>query len=132
MEQANNCGCQHFELSKLFMLEFHHNVVKKQTECVLLYSDRDSFFYKVKTPNFYKDFEKKLALKNHFDLSNFPTDHKLYDRSNKKVVLKFKDELAGTPIQEFCALKPRLYSKPSLTGKQKCLRKEAKNSPTPN
>ena len=103
-------GASIFELSKLFMLEFHYNVMKKQTECVLLYSDTDSFIYKVNTSNFYKDLEKNLALRNHFDLSNFPTDHTLYDRSNKKVVLKFKDELAGTPIQEFCALKPKLYS----------------------
>ena len=103
-------GASILDLSKLFMLEFHYNVMKKQTECVLLYSDTDSFIYKVKTPNFYKDLEKNLALKNHFDLSNFPTDHTLYDRSNEKVVLKFKDELARTPIQEFCALKPKMYS----------------------
>ena len=51
-----------------------------------------------------------MDLENHFDLSNFPTDHKLYDRSNERVVLKFKDELVGTPIQESCALKPKLYS----------------------
>ena len=34
----------------------------------------------------------------------------MFDRSNEKQVLKFKDELAGTPNQEFCALKPKLYS----------------------
>ena len=98
------------ELSQLFMLQFHYSVMKKQTDCVLLYSDTDSFIYKLKSENFYYDLEKNLDLKNHFDLSNFPTDQKLYDRSNKKVVLKFKDELAGTPMPVFCSLKPNLYS----------------------
>ena len=46
----------------------------------------------------------------HFDLSNLPKTHPLFDRSNEKVVLMFKDELAGTPIEEFCALKLKLYS----------------------
>ena len=68
------------------MLEFHYNVMKKQTNCVLLYSDTDSFIYKLKSKNFYDDLEKNLDLKNHFDLSNFPTEHKLYDRSNERVV----------------------------------------------
>ena len=45
-----------------------------------------------------------------FDLSNFQKTHPLFDRSNEKVVLMFKNELAGTPIEEFCALKPKLYS----------------------
>ena len=86
----------------------------------------------MKTPNFYKDLEKNLALKNHFDLSNFPTDHTLYDRSNEKVVLKFKDELAGTPIQEFCALKPKLYSILVANGQTKMSAKGTKNSLKPN
>ena len=64
-------GASIFDLSKLFMLEFYYNVKKKQTECVLLYSDTDFFICKVKTPNFYKDLEKNLALKNHFDPSFF-------------------------------------------------------------
>ena len=108
------------------MLEFHYNVMKKQTDCVLLYSDTDSFIYKLKSKNFYDDLKKTLDLKNHFDLSNFPTDHKLYDRSNKRVVLKFKDELAGTPIQEFCALKPKLYSILVANGQTKMTAKGTK------
>ena len=104
------------------MLEFLYNVMKKQTDCVLLYSDKDSFIYKLKNKNFYDD----LDLKNQFDLSNFPTDHKLYDRSNEKVVLKFQDKLAGTPIQEFCALKPKLYSILVANGQTKMTAKGTK------
>ena len=98
------------ELSELFMLNFHYNVMKKETQCQLLYSDTDSFVYKIKTGDFYHDLEVNSTLRAHFDFSNFPRDHKLFDRSNEKQVLKFKDELAGTPIEEFCAFKPKLYS----------------------
>ena len=115
------------------MLEFH-NLMKKQTEYVLLYSDIESFIYKLKTKNFYDDVEKNLDLKNqifqHF--SNFPTDHKLYDRSNEKVVLKFKDDFAGTPILVFCALKPKLCSILVANGQTKMTAKGNKKNRSPN
>ena len=103
-------GASILELSKLFMMDFLYNVMKIETECTLLYSDTDSFIYKIKSPNFYEDLAKNSRLRSHFDLSNFPENHQLHDRSNEKTVLKFKDELAGMPIEEFCALKPKLYS----------------------
>ena len=40
------------ELLKHFMLNFHYNVKKKETSCQLLYSDTDSFIYKIRTGNF--------------------------------------------------------------------------------
>ena len=119
-------GASILELSKLFMLEFHYNVMKKQTRCVQLYSDTDSFIYKLISKNFNNDLDKNLDLKNHFDLSTFPTDHKPYNGSNEKVVLKFKDELAGKPIQEFCALKPKRYSILVGNGKTKMTAKGTK------
>ena len=106
--------------------------MKKQTECSLLYSDTDSFVYKIKTNSFYDDLAKNSTLKKHFDFSNFPSDHKLYDKTNTKVVLKFKDELAGTPIEEFCALKPKLYSIVASNGENKMSAKGTKNSRKPN
>ena len=60
--------------------------------------------------NYYEDLAKKPNLISHFDLSNLPKTHPLFNRSNEKVVLMFKDALAGTPIVEFCALKRKLYS----------------------
>ena len=51
-------GASILELSKLFMLDFHYNVMKKQTECSLLYSDTDSFVSKIKTNSFYDDLTK--------------------------------------------------------------------------
>ena len=103
-------GASILELPKLFMMDFHYNVMKIKTECTLFYSDTNSFIYKIKSPNFYQDFAENSRLRSHFDLSNFPENHQLHNRSNEKTVLKFKDELAGTPIEEFCALKSILYS----------------------
>ena len=53
-------GASILVLSKLFMLEFHYNLMKKQTECVLFYSDTDSFICKLKTKKFYVELEKKF------------------------------------------------------------------------
>ena len=94
-------GASILELSKLFNLNFHYNVMTKETQCQLLYSDIDSFVYK--KGDFYHDLEVNSTLRAHFDFSNFPRDQKLFDRSNEMQVLKFKDDLAGTPIEEFCA-----------------------------
>ena len=55
--KATIVGTSILELSKLLMLELHYNVMKKQTDCVLLYSDTDSFIYKLKSKNFYDDLE---------------------------------------------------------------------------
>ena len=73
-------GASFLELSKLFMLDFHYNVIKKTTQSQLLYSDTDSFVYKLKTGDFYQDLEINSTLRAHFDFSNFPGDHKLFDR----------------------------------------------------
>ena len=73
----------------------------------LLYSDTDSFIYAIKTDDVYLDLKK---IKADFDFSNYDEDHFLFEDTNKKVVLKFKDETDGKPIREFIALKPKLYS----------------------
>ena len=105
--------------------------MKKEASCHLLYSDTDSFIYKVQTGNFYDDLSKNPNLIAHFDLSNLPKNHPLYDRSNEKFVLKFKDEIVGAPIEEFCALKPKLYSL-IAGGIEKCLLRAPRNLPSQN
>ena len=78
-------GASILELSKLLMLEFHYNVMKKQTECVLLYSDTDSFIYKLKTKNFYNDLEKNLDLKKVISISQVfqQITNSIIDRTKK-------------------------------------------------
>ena len=125
-------GASILELSKLFMLDFHYNVMKKQTECSLLYSDTDSFVYKVKTNSFYDDLTKNSTLKKHFDISNFPSDHKLYDKTKAKVVLKFKDELQEHQLKNSVPLSLNFTRLLLVMVKTKCRRKELKNSRKPN
>ena len=49
-------------------------------------------------------------LQNHFDFSNYPNDSPLHCDTNKKITLKFKDEMARKFIREFVGLKPKMYS----------------------
>ena len=84
------------------MFQFHYQKMKPNLKLEQLYSDTDSFIYAIKTDDVYQDLEKIKA--------NYDEDHFLFDDTNKKVVLKFKDEAGGKPIREIIALKPKLYS----------------------
>ena len=43
------------------------------------------------------------------DFSDYPINHPNYDKSNKKVLGKFKDEMNGKIITSFIGLKPKSY-----------------------
>ena len=49
-------------------------------------------------------------MKADFVFSKNDVDHFLLDDTNKKNVLKFKEETGGKAIREFIGLKPKLYS----------------------
>ena len=104
-------GATILDLAKYHMYYFHYRVMRPNLDCRLLYSDTDSLLYSVQSPDFYKELsEKPQSVLSHFDFSNYPSDHFLFIASNKKVVLKFKDEFAGDYITEFIFLQPKLYS----------------------
>ena len=48
--------------------------------------------------------------KNKFDTSDYLEDSQFYDKRNKKVIGKFKDEAAAVVIKEFIGLKSKMYS----------------------
>ena len=100
-------GTSILDLSKRFIFYFHYQQMKANMNLELLYSDTDSFIYAIKTQDLYADLQK---LSDSFNFSNNPSDHFLFSKVNKKVVLKFKDEAAGKIIEEFIALKPKVYS----------------------
>ena len=97
------------DLSKLLMYEFHYDFIKPQYEdkCELLFTDTDSLCYEIETADIYEDMLKN---KDKFDLSEYPKDHKCYDKTNKKVYGKFKDTTKGAVIVEFVGNRPKLYS----------------------
>ena len=48
--------------------------------------------------------------KDRFDNSDYPENSPYFDKTNKKVIGKFKDEAAGIPITEFVGLRSKMYS----------------------
>ena len=102
-------GFSVLDLSKHLMYDWYYNNLKKKygENCTLLYTDTDSLLVDIKTKDVYKDMSET---KDEYDFSDYPTDHPLYDETNKKVICKLKDECAGTPIAEYIGLRPKLYS----------------------
>ena len=97
------------DLSKYLMYDFHYNVMKKKygNNCEVLYTDTDSLIYNIQTDDLYDDFKE---MKDYFDLSEYPADHKCFDTTNKKVIGKFKCETNGVPIEEFIGIRAKMYS----------------------
>ena len=101
------------DLSKLLMFDFNYNYIQKKysyKKAKLLFTDTDSLMYELNTEDFYDDISSDIRDK--FDTSEYPQDHKsgILTGVNKKVIGKFKDEVAGRQITKFVGLRPKLYS----------------------
>ena len=100
------------DLSKTIMYDFHYNYIKKTygDKAKLLFTDTDSLMYEIETEDFYKDISGDV--KDRFDTSDYPPDHPsgIPTGCNKKVLGMFKDEVAGSCIEEFVGLRAKLYS----------------------
>ena len=97
------------ETSKLHMYQFWYDHLKNKynNKVELVYTDTDSSIIQVETDDIYKDM---LEDKNLYDFSEYPINHPNYDITNKKVLMKFKDEMKLLIITEFIGLKPKMYS----------------------
>ena len=82
------------ELSKLLMYKFHYDCIenKYDNNPKLLFTDTDSLMYKIKTEDFYEDFN--------IDKEMLRTKAKYYHNWNKFVGGKMKDETACVAIEE--------------------------------
>ena len=110
------------------MYESHYNIFKKHygENIKLLMTDTDSFIYEIKTEDVYSDM---YDMKEFYDLSNYSKDFtikggvnagkKLFDKTNQKVLGKFKDELGGKPMSEFIGLKSKMYAFSKNDGSEK-------------
>ena len=96
------------DLSKLLMYSFHYDkmVKKYQDKIKLCFTDTDSLLYEIQTADIYKDMEAD----DDYDFSEYPLEHPLYNKKNKKVIGKMKDELNGMILEEFAGLRPKCYS----------------------
>ena len=97
------------DLSKTLMYDFHYNYIKQKydSKAKLLFTDTDSLTYEIETNDAYQDFWNN---KDKFDNSDYSQDSQYFDKTNNKVIGKFKDEAAGIPITEFVGLRSKMYS----------------------
>ena len=103
-------GFSILDLSKMHMFDFHYNVILRTfggNAVRLLYTDTDSLLYLVLHPRF---FDLLYMIRDYFDFSNLGKSNVLYSDKNKKVLGKFKDEMAGKVVKEFVGLRPKMYS----------------------
>ena len=103
------------DLSKWKMCDFHYNFIKKNFDAELLFTNRDSLIYEIKSGNVYEKFFKWRDL---FDFSNYSKDSKFFDETNKKVIGKMEDKFGGVIIVEFVGIKSKMYSMKKLGGKE--------------
>ena len=97
------------DLSKTLMYDFHYNYIKEKygDKAKLLFTDTDSLTYEIEAEDVYQNFWND---KDRFDNSDYPESSPYFDKTNKKVIGKFKDEACGIPITEFIGLRSKMYS----------------------
>ena len=102
-------GMSVLDLSKKLMYDFHYNYIgeKCNNKAKLLLTDTDSLTYEIETGDVYRDFWND---KDKFDNSEYPENSIYFDKTNKRVIRKFKDEASGTPVIEFFGLRSEMYS----------------------
>ena len=91
------------------------------------HKDTDTLLYRVETQNVYSEM---ATFKHLLDLSDYPEEHFLNDKPNKKVPLTMIDELQGEVLSKVVCLRSKLYSiqfeggvKQSAKGVQKSVKK---------
>ena len=105
------------DLSKFVMYEFHYDyMIRKYNprNIKLYYMDTDSLVYHIKMDDFYADIAEDV--KTRFDTSAHRSDRPLPVGLNKNVIGLMKDEMCGEIMEEFVALRPKLYSYRKLGG----------------
>ena len=109
-------GQARLDLSKIVMYEFHYDYMLPTygNNLKLCYMDTDSLMYRIETEDFYEDIDKDVPTR--FDTSGYCKDRPLPVGLNKKVIGLMKDELGGTIMTEFVALRPKLYSYRKIDG----------------
>jgi hypothetical protein len=113
-------GMSILDLSKSLMYDFYYNQMKAQygDRAELLYTDTDSLLLEIQMEDVYSDMSEHQSL---YDTSEYPEDHPLHSKVNKKVLGKMKDECAGRVIEEYVGLRPKMYSILEASGS--CIKK---------
>ena len=100
------------DISKTVMYEFWYDYIKPKYANIveLCYMDTDTFLMKIKSNDFYKDVSNDVE--KWFDTSNFDVNDNrpLTIGKNKNVIGKFKDELGGKVMSDFCVHEAKIYA----------------------
>ena len=101
-------GLSILDFSKVHMHSFYYDVLKPkyQDNIEMVYTGTDSYVLHTQTEDIYKDFKE---VSDYMDFSDYPQEHPNFDKSNKKVLGKFKDEIQGNIMTHFIGLKPKSY-----------------------
>ena len=107
-------GFSVLDLSKLHMYNLHYNYIcvkyPHHGQLRLLFTDTDSLNYAIQTEDIYRDMAEDAAT--HYDLTEYPLDHRLYNAMNRKALGFFKDELNSVYMQQFVGLRQKCYAFP--------------------
>ena len=100
------------DYAKLLMYKFYYGIIEKTWPSnEILYHDTDSIVLSIPGVTREKLEEDMLSLQGKYlDTSNYPKDHPLYSEKNNKIPGLFKDELGGKIMNEFIALRSKVYS----------------------
>ena len=90
-------------------------ITLKKYDANLLFIDTDSLVYEIETDDVHEDFYEDKYL---FDCNSYPEDSKFFDRINKKIIGRMKDEFKGKIISEFVGLKSNMYSLVSVDNEE--------------
>ena len=100
------------DISKTLMYEFWYDYIKLKygDKARLCYTDTDSLVIYIETEDFYKDIAGDVE--KWFDTFNYDENDErpLPVGMSKKVIRKFKDEIAGKVITEFITLRAKAYA----------------------
>ena len=80
-----------------------------------LFTDTDSLVYEIKSKNIY---ENLFNWKDLFDFSNYFEDSEFYNKANKRIIGKMKDEFKEVIATESIGLKSKMYSIKKINGKE--------------
>ena len=101
------------ESRKWSMYDFHYNFIQKHFDAELLFTDKDSLTYEIKSKDVNEEFFKH---KNLFDFSNYPKNFLM--RLIKKLLVKWKTSLKEKVIDKFVGLNSKMHFMKNINGKE--------------
>ena len=98
------------------MYRFHYLYMQKKyphpNQLKLLFTDTDSLAYRIYTTDVYRDMS--VDAERHYDFSEYPFTHPMYNITNRRKLGKFKDEFNSVCAGKYVGLRPKCYAFESM------------------